>query len=369
MRLDRVRRLLRAVGLLLISSSGDTGFEVASPETPALLLRGRLSGRALCLRCLPSALVRRRDEFSVSSSSSPGASSSHGARVVSPERSIALLTAVNDEASARATGLGARRLLSRTGVSSSSALPRLSAPLAPRALGWRRFLLAAGGRMGPRGLWASSVPCSLLLAPLGAPRVRPPALPSAAGWTQAASSATSWAHLPYRRSISRATILPLPASSSGSFSRRPPLSLGDGLSGSALHDSELVARIHPRRQRRRKQTLKGRQRSVRESSRSTLRKLAREKEDYHQPPRKRRARSERRLHPVRRHAPRQRKRSARSRLRSKSAGRGKTCSTIARPALLEERRPKRRRRILPFPPPPVDASGWVFPPAKLLRAA
>ncbi len=309
----------------------------------------------------PSALARRRDEFLGILFVAAGLLLLTALVSYHPN-DPSLFSAVNDE------GLRPRNWAGRFGAAFADGslqffgLAAFVAPLALLAVGWRRFLSRPVGAWGTKGLGVLLV--LLSLAPLahlafGRPRAFGGGL-DAGGFVGdlLGSLAVSALNQPGAAILLSAGLLIglLLATS---------LSLGDGLSGSALRLSGWWRGFVLERRRRREQASKERQR------REVVKKhLERAKEDASRPAPSKTSEPEADVVYIPSVATlRVKERAGAGRFSIKKSGgvESEIPRPIARPALLEKK-PEAPQRVLPFPSP-RDASGWVFPPAKLLRAA
>jgi len=309
----------------------------------------------------PSALARRRDEFLGIVFVAAGLLLLTALVSYHPN-DPSLFSAVNDE------GLRPRNWAGRLGAAFADGslqffgLAAFVAPLALLALGWRRFLSRKVGAWGTKGLGVLLV--LLSLAPLahlafGRPRAFVGGL-DAGGFVGdlLGSLAVSALNQPGAAILLSAGLLIglLLATS---------LSLGDGLSSSALRLSGWWRGFILERRRRHEQALKERQR------REVVKKhLERAKEDAARPAPSKASEPEADVVYIPSVATlRVKERAGEGRFSIKKSGgaEDEPSRPIARPALLEKKADT-PQRILPFPAL-RDASGWVFPPAKLLRAA
>ena len=309
----------------------------------------------------PSAFARRRDEFLGILLVAAGLLLL-AALVSYHPNDPSLFSAVNDQ------GLRPRNWAGRFGATFADGslqffgLAALVAPLALLALGWRRFLSRQVGAWGTKGLGVALV--VLALAPLahlalGRPRAFGGGL-DAGGFVGdlLGSFAVSALNPPGAAILLSAGLLIglLLATS---------LSLGDGLSGTTLRLSGWWRGFLLERRRRRELVLKEKQR------RDVVKKhLERAKEDAARPAPQKASEPEGDVVYIPSVATLRVKEKAgagRFSIRKAGGAEGEPPRPVARPALLEKKADQ-PQRILPFPAP-RDASGWVFPPAKLLRAA
>ena len=309
----------------------------------------------------PSALARRRDEFLGIILVAAGLLLL-AALVSYHPNDPSLFSAVNDQ------GLRPRNWAGRFGASFADGslqffgLAAFVAPLALLALGGRRFLSRSVGAWGTRGLGVLLV--LLTIAPLahlafGRPSAFGGGL-DAGGFVGdlLGSLAVSALNAPGAAILlSAGLLIGLLLSTS--------LSLGDGLSGSTLRLSGWWRGFVLERRRRREQVQKDRQR------RDVVKKhLERAKEDAARPATPKESEPEADVVYIPSVATlRVKERAGPGHFSIKKAGglQEEPPRPVARPAQLQKKADV-PQRILPFPGP-RDSSGWVFPPAKLLRAA
>ncbi|MFI5198558.1 MAG: DNA translocase FtsK 4TM domain-containing protein, partial [Thermoanaerobaculia bacterium] len=309
----------------------------------------------------PSALARRRNEFLGIILVAAGLLLLAALASYHPN-DPSLFSAVNDQ------GLRPRNWAGRFGASFADGslqffgLAAFVAPLAILALGVRRFLSRSVGAWGTRGLGVLLV--VLTIAPLahlafGRPRAFGGGLDAGGFVGDLLGSLAVSALNPPGAAIllSAGLLIGLLLSTS--------LSLGDGLSGSTLRLSGWWRGLVLERRRRREQILKDRQR------REVVKKhLERAKEDAARPATQSASEPEADVVYIPSVATlRVKERAGPGHFSIKKAGGmpEEPSRPVARPALLQKK-VEAPQRILPFPAP-RDSSGWVFPPAKLLRAA
>ena len=309
----------------------------------------------------PSALARRRDEFLGIVLVALGLLLL-AALVSYHPNDPSLFSAVNDQ------GVRPRNWAGRLGASFADGslqffgLAAFVAPFVLLVVGWRRFLSQPAGAWVTKGLGVLLV--VLTLAPLshlafGRPRAFGGGL-DAGGFVGdlLGSFAVSALNPPGAAILlSAGLLIGLLLSTS--------LSLGNGLSGVTLRFSGWWRGFVLERRRRREQAAKERQR------RDVVKKhLERARDDAARPAPEKASEPEGDVVYIPSVATlRVKERAGAGRFSITKAGGAEveTPRPIARPARLEKKA-EAPQRILPFPAQ-RDASGWVFPPAKLLRAA
>ena len=309
----------------------------------------------------PSALARRRDEFLGIVLVALGLLLL-AALVSYHPNDPSLFSAVNDQ------GVRPRNWAGRLGASFADGslqffgLAAFVAPFVLLVVGWRRFLSRPAGAWVTKGLGVLLV--VLTLAPLshlafGRPRAFGGGL-DAGGFVGdlLGSFAVSALNPPGAAILlSAGLLIGLLLSTS--------LSLGNGLSGATLRFSGWWRGFVLERRRRREQAAKERQR------RDVVKKhLERARDDAARPAPEKTSEPEGDVVYIPSVATlRVKERAGAGRFSITKAGGAEveTPRPIARPARLEKKA-EAPQRILPFPAQ-RDASGWVFPPAKLLRAA
>ena len=309
----------------------------------------------------PSALARRRDEFLGIVLVALGLLLL-AALVSYHPNDPSLFSAVNDQ------GVRPRNWAGRLGASFADGslqffgLAAFVAPFVLLVVGWRRFLSRPAGAWVTKGLGVLLV--VLTLAPLshlafGRPRAFGGGL-DAGGFVGdlLGSFAVSALNPPGAAILlSAGLLIGLLLSTS--------LSLGNGLSGATLRFSGWWRGFVLERRRRREQAAKERQR------RDVVKKhLERARDDAARPVPEKASEPEGDVVYIPSVATlRVKERAGAGRFSITKAGGAEveTPRPIARPARLEKKA-EAPQRILPFPAQ-RDASGWVFPPAKLLRAA
>jgi S-DNA-T family DNA segregation ATPase FtsK/SpoIIIE len=309
----------------------------------------------------PSALARRRDEFLGILLVAAGLLLL-AALVSYRPNDPSLFSAVNDQ------GLRPHNWAGRFGATFADGslqffgFAALVAPLALLVLGWRRFLSRQAGGWVTKTIGLALV--VLTLAPLahlafGRPRALGGGLDAGGFVGDLFGSFAVSALNPPGAAILLSAGLLIGMLLATSFS------LGDGLSGTTVRLSGLWRGFLLEHRRRREVASKERQR------REVVKKhLERAREDAGRPAAEKPSEPEGDVVYIPSVATLRVKEKAgegRFSIRKTAGAEGEPLRPVARPARLEKK-PEAPQRVLPFPAP-RDASGWVFPPAKLLRAA